>query len=78
MSDVPTIAYYRACFSTDAGKAVLADLLRHSGYFDTDLTNAGEIAVQNFVKKILMNMGIVTSPDNIPEFVNSILNLKAE
>ena len=69
---------YRACFSTDAGKYVLGDLLRHCGYFDTDLKSTEEIAVQNFVKKILMNMGVVTKPDKIPEFVEMLLNLRAE
>jgi hypothetical protein len=63
---------------TDAGKFVLGDLLKHCGYFDTDLGTTEEIAVQNFVKKMLMNMGIVTKPENIPEFVEAILNLKAE
>jgi hypothetical protein len=78
MTDLPYTPQYRACFMTDAGKYVLADLLRHCGYFDTDLKTTEEIAVQNFVKKILMNMGIVTTPDKIPEFVNAILSLKAE
>ncbi len=78
MSVTPIMVSYRTCFSTDAGKAVLADLLRHCGYFDTDLSTSGEIAVHNFVSKILRNMGVVTKPENIPEFVNMILNLKAE
>ncbi len=78
MTELAYIPQYRTCFSTDAGRFVLGDLLRHCGYFDTDLTSPEEIAVQNFVKKILMNMGVVTKPENIPEFVNTILNLKVE
>ncbi len=78
MDNIPYTPQYRACFSTDAGKYVLGDLLKHCGYFDTDLKTSEEIAVQNFVKKILMNMGVVTKEQNIPEFVNAILNLSTE
>ena len=39
------ITSYRTCFSTDAGKRVLTDLLIQSGYFDTNLTTEGEKAV---------------------------------
>ena len=78
MSEVNVNAQYRQCFSSDAGKFVLGDLLKHCGYFDTDLKTTEEIAVQNFVKKILMNMGIVNKEDKIPEFVNKIFELRSE
>ncbi len=52
------VASYRACFGTDAGKRVLEHLLTDAGYFDTDLFSEGDIAVQNFAKKIIKNLGV--------------------
>ncbi len=70
------IVWYRTCFSTGAGKMVLADLLASSGYFDTDLKTEGEVAVQNFTKRILKKMGIGTSPTKAQEYVDNLFNLK--
>jgi hypothetical protein len=53
-----TVTDYRTCFSSDAGKRVLGDILINGGYFDTDLVTEGDIAVQNFVKKIVRKLGI--------------------
>jgi hypothetical protein len=53
-----TITDYRACFGSGAGRRVLGHLLIEAGYFDTDLQTEGEIAVQNFAKKILRNLGL--------------------
>ena len=49
---------FRSCFGTDSGKRVLGWLMIEAGYFDCDLKTTEEIAVQNFVKQILKNMGI--------------------
>lgn len=70
------LMWYRTCFGTDAGKMVLADLLVSSGYFDTDLKTEGEVAVQNFTKRILKKMGIGTSPTKAHEYTNNLFNLK--
>jgi hypothetical protein len=70
------VASYRTCFSTDAGRRVLADILINAGYFDTDLTTAGEIAVQNFVKQIVKKLGVGDTPQKVNEYVNNLFNLK--
>ncbi len=71
-----TVASYRQCFMTDAGRRVLGDLLITSGYFDSNLTTKGEIAVQNFAKRIVKKLGICDTPDKVNEYVNGLLNLK--
>jgi len=72
------LASYRACFSTDAGRRVLSDILINSGYFDTNLQTEGEVAVQNFSKRILKKMGIGTTPQKANEYVNNLFNLSSE
>ena len=69
---------YRTCFTTDAGRYVFADMLLHSGFFDTDLQTEGEIAVLNFVKTIIKNMGIGNTDTSISEFVNKIMEMRAD
>jgi hypothetical protein len=59
---------------TDSGKRVLAYLLMESGYFDTDLSTLEELAVLNFVKKIIKNIGIVT-PAQTTEFVQKLFEI---
>ncbi len=87
MNKSETIVSHRQCFSTDAGKRVLCFLLMDGGYFDTTLQTEGEIAVQNFVKKIVMNLGILTAKkrsDDVVEiigvdsYVNGLFNLPSE
>ena len=56
-------ADYRTCFGTGIGKNVLTDILLEAGFFDADLKTAEEIAVENFVKKILFKAGIYNSDD---------------
>ena len=70
------ITSYRTCFSTDAGKRVLTDILIQSGYFDTNLTTEGEIAVQNFAKRIIKKLGIGDTPQKADEYVNNLFNLR--
>jgi hypothetical protein len=77
MIDVDVNVQYRQCFNTDAGKFVLADLLKHSGFFDPDVTDPEEIAVQNFVKVILKNMKIVDTEAKIPEYVGKLFELSS-
>ena len=66
---------YRTCFMSDAGKLVLGHLLADAGYFDTDLKTEGEIAVQNFVKKILKHIGATDSPEKIKQYVNKLFEI---
>lgn len=66
---------YRTCFSTDAGKRVLGQLLIDAGYFDIDLKTLEELAVLNFAKKIIVNLGICNTPDSIDSFVNKLFEL---
>ena len=70
-----TVVDYRTAFSSDAGKRVLAHILLESGYFDTDITGEGEIAVLNFVKKIIRNLGICTEPKDVAGFVQKLMEL---
>lgn len=49
---------YRTCFSTESGKAVMANMLILAGYFDSEMKTAEELAVLNFMKKILKNCGL--------------------
>ncbi|MBW2345564.1 MAG: hypothetical protein JRF53_16495 [Deltaproteobacteria bacterium] len=71
------IVDYRMCFSTDAGKRVLGHILADSGYFDTDLSTDGEIAVQNFVKNILKNLGVY-NVSTINSYVNNLFKIPVE
>jgi len=70
-----TTARYRACFSTEAGRLVLGHLLAEAGYFDCDLKTEGEVAVQNFAKKILKRIGATDSPEKIQTYVNKLLEM---
>ena len=72
-----TVIDYRTCFSTDAGMRVLADLLKHSGYFDADIKSEGEIAVQNFIKTVLKNLGIYQEKGKY-SYVQKLFELPSE
>ena len=69
------ITSYRTCFSTDAGRRVLGDLLIQAGYFDTDLKTAEELAVLNFVKNIIKNMGVAGHPKDVSMFVDKLVQI---
>ena len=73
-----TINKYRACFMTDAGRRVLGHLMLEAGYFDPDISDPREIAVQNFVKTILKNCGIGNNPNTMQGFVNKLFELKID
>ena len=75
--DSQTVSY-RQCFTSDAGRWTLGDILINGGYFDTDLKTEGEIAVQNFVKRIVKKLGICSTPESISEYINKLFELKAE
>ena len=75
--DKEQINSYRQCFSSDAGKRVLGHLLLEAGYFDTDLSTPEEIAVQNFAKKILKNMGI-HKLETVDYYVDKLFELPVE
>ena len=77
-----TTASYRACFGTDAGKRVLGNILLDAGYFDSDLSLDGEIAVQNFAKKIVgkitgapLDRNITLTKDKVDGYINGLYNL---
>ena len=55
---------YRRCFSTAEGRLVLGNLLANAGVFDTNIKTPEELAVENFAKGILENMGLY-GRDNI-------------
>ncbi len=69
---------YRQCFSTDAGKRVLGDLLIEAGYFDVDMKTTEELAVLNYAKKIIKNMGICVDPKNVSQFVDRLMEISPE
>ncbi len=67
---------HRVCFSTESGREVLSYLLTEAGMFDDDLKTSEEIAVENFAKKILKNLGILDTPEKIQEYVNKLFELR--
>ncbi len=69
-----TVISYRTCFGTDAGKRTFGDILINGGYFDDDLKTEGEIAVQNFVKKMVKKLGI-DGPEIVDSYVNKLFEL---
>ncbi len=73
---------YRTCFSTDSGKRVLGHLLVNAGYFDTDLKTPEELAVLNYVKKILLNIGLFSIKNRkvigIDSFVNKLFEVPTD
>ena len=72
------ITDYRQTFISDSGKRVLTHLLAEAGFFDCDLKTVEELAVLNFAKGILKNMGICNTPDNIGQFVNKLFEISIE
>ena len=73
-----TVMSYRRCFGSDAGKRVLANLLQHAGYFDTDLKTSEELAVLNFVNTIIKNLGIINTEESFNEFTGKLFEMKSE
>ena len=72
----PTVVAYRQCFSTDAGKLVLANMLMEAKFFDY-ITTPEEQAVENFMKTVLTKCGSY-NVDNINEYVRNLMNMKME
>ncbi len=75
--DRDQIVAYRNCFSTDSGRTVLSHLLTEAGVFDDNLKTSEEMAVENFAKKILKNLGILEKPEKIQEYVNKLFELRS-
>ncbi len=48
------------------------------GYFDCDLKTEGEIAVQNFVKQIVKNLGICGGPEDVGSYVQKLFELESK
>ena len=71
-----TIVAYRQCFSTDAGKVVLGNMLVEAKFFDYT-TTPEEQAVENFMKTVLDKCGSY-NVDNINEYVTNLMNMKME
>ena len=70
-----TVLNYHLTFNTDSGRRVLAHILAESGYFDTELKTVEELAVLNFVKKIIKNLGVGITPEQTTEFVNKLFEI---
>ena len=68
-----TLEYYRATFSTDSGKKVLAHLLADMGFWDSTIGTPEEIAVVNYAKKILMRIGVI-GIQNLDYYANMFVN----
>lgn len=68
-----TVDYFRECFSTEAGKRVLASMLIEAKFFDY-IETPEEIAVENFMKTVMTKCGTYNI-DNIDYYVTSIMNL---
>lgn len=49
---------YRQCFTAPKGRECLTMLLIKAGYFRTDLKTTEELAVLNFAKGILKDLGL--------------------
>ena len=63
---------------TDAGRRVLGHLLLDGGYFDADMTSTEEMAVRNFVTRILHKCGIGSKPQTMSGFVDKLFELGVE
>lgn len=74
----PLNIHYRQCFSTESGRLVLANMLILAGYFDSEVKTE-DLAVLNFVKKILKNGGFhpADSRDHVTVsgYVNKLLEI---
>ena len=68
-----TVSYYRACFSTEPGRRVLADLLIEAKFFEYTKTPE-EQAVENFIKTILTKTGSY-NVKNIDGYVLNLMGL---
>jgi hypothetical protein len=67
---------YRTCFSSEVGRRVLSHLLIEAGLFDNDLKTPEELAVENYAKGILKNMGLFGDPTKVQPMVNGIINVQ--
>ena len=68
----------RNCFSTDVGKRVLGWMLLEAGFFDSDLKTTDELAVENYVKNILKQMGVYDSPEKMGQVIDGLMNVRIE
>lgn len=64
---------YRECFNTASGRRVLGHLLIQGGFFDNN-TAPEEIAVENFVKDILRELGMYDL-SNVEGLVDKLFEL---
>ncbi len=71
-----TVVDYRRCFSTDAGKRVLSNMLLEAKFFDFT-TTPEEQAVENFVKVILTKCGSYHA-DNMQEYINNLMAMRMQ
>jgi hypothetical protein len=73
MSDDTTVGNYRDTFCTESGKRVLAHMLADSGFFDDNIKTIEEIAVLNYVKRILRRLGVINLA-NLNYFAGAIID----
>ena len=76
MSDVEiedVTKYYQNTFTTKSGRKVLAHMLAELKFFSTVQTEE-EIALQNYAKNLLSNLGILTA-DNVSRLTEALLTV---
>jgi hypothetical protein len=68
-----TVDCFRMCFSTEAGKRVLANLMMEAKFFE-ETTTLQEQAVENFMKMILTKTGGYNRA-NVDHYITNLMNL---
>ena len=71
-----TAVAYRQCFSTEAGKKVLANMLVEAKFFE-HIDTPEERAVENFMKTVLCKTGGYCM-ENVDEYVENLMKMKME
>ena len=71
-----TLIDYKTCFTTNTGRRVLCHLLMEAGLFDTDIKTPEEVAVENYAKQILKNMGLFGKVDKAQQITDAMLNIQ--
>ena len=55
---------------------MLGHLLLEAGFFDADMKSPEDIAVENFMKKILKQMGVYDHPNKMKQFINGLMEIQ--
>lgn len=68
---------YRQCFSSVAGKTVLANILADWGFFDDNVNSPEEVAKANCARTILKKCGII-NVETIGSFVDKLFEIPVD